>query len=217
MKLFVLAVSVWDANDWLNQRNTNPRYVDVYLYDSEKKAKEKAKNVDVDSDIYNDGTIYVGELTTKQIKEIAGCTMKEFKKMLKEPYSTTNRCKNWGEDEKGDVASEILRYPDNEYPVYCPNYDFDKTLEGCVLVCWSWQKYIGYARKCIEVRYADDSDTEALLTKEDKTFVAQWDVLLTAEEVSEATNIQDAIREALQDGDWRWTNPQFAENQAENF
>lgn len=217
MKLYVLAVSVWDAGDYLNQRNTNPMCVDLYLYDSAKKAELKAQNLDVDSDYYNDATIYEGELSTQEIKEITHCTIQIFKKMLKEPYSTTNSRKNWGEDEKRDVAREILRSPDDEYPVDAANYDFDKSLEGCILICWEWHRYIGYARKCIEIRYAYDSDTETMLTKQDRIFAKQWNILLTAEEVSSASNIQDAIRCALESSDWKWTNPEFADSQANNF
>lgn len=216
-KLFVLANSVWDANDYLNDRNCNPHRTDLYLYATEEEAEQKAMALDVDDDIYNDCMLYTGELSEDDILDLTGYeTISEFNEALAEPYSTEARVKNLGEDEKGEVAQAIVEVPTDERPIECANYDFEKSLEGAILVFWSWERYIGYARKFIEVRRATSDDTEAILTKQDKTFVTQCDILLKADEVEAADDLQAAIRERLEDGSWKWTNPGFINFVIEN-
>lgn len=211
--------NVWDADDYLNDRNCNPKWTDTYLYATEEQAEQKAKELDVDDDIWNDATIYEGELSDEEILLLTGYeTIEEFDEALAEPYSTEPRVKNLGEDEKGEVAAAIIDNPTDERPVDCANYDFDKSLEGAVLVFWSWERYIGYARKFIEIRRADSSDTEAILTKEDKVFATQCDVLLTAEQVEEAgEDLHEVMLCRLQDGSWKWQNERFMEQCVEEF
>lgn len=218
IKLFVLAVNVWDADDYLNGRNCNPKQTDIYLYATRKEAEQKAQNLDVDDDIYNDCTIYTGELTEQEIIDITGYeTIEEFNEALAEPYSTNPNVKNLGEFEKGNVAKEILDNHTDEDIIECANYDFNKSLEGCILVFWSWERYIGYARKCIEVRRAYSDDTKTLLTKRDKVFVTQCDILLTADEVSNTDNLQEDILQALAKSSWKWTNPEFVRDEVKSF
>ena len=217
-KLYVLANSVWDANDYLNGANCNPRCTDLYLYATPELAEQKAMSLDVDDDIYNDCTLYTGELSDDEILNLTGYeTIDEFNEALAEPYSTDARVKNLGEFEKGEVAQAIIDDSIDERPVECANYDFEKSLEGAVLVFWSWERYIGYARKLIEVRRAYSDDTEALLTKQDKGYATQCAILLKADEVEAADDLQEAIRERLEDGSWKWTNPGFINSQVEGF
>jgi len=211
--------NVWDADDYLNDRNCNPKWTDTYLYATAEQAEQKAMELDVDDDTWNDGTIYEGELTEDEIMTLTGYeTIEEFDEALAEPYSTDARVKNLGEDEKGEVAAAIIENPTDERTVDCANYDFDKSLEGSVLVFWSWERYIGYARKFIELRRATSSDTVAMLTKQDKVFATQCDVLLTADEVSEAgDDLHEVMLDKLQDGSWKWQNARFMEQSVEEF
>jgi len=216
--LYVLANSVWDADDYLNDRNTNPKWTDLYLYATREEAEKKASELDTDDDIYNDGTIYTGELDKDEILELTGFdTIDDFNEALAEPYSTEARVKNFGEDEKTEVARAIMENPTNEDIIECANYDFNKTLDGCILVFWSWERYIGYARKCIEVRRAYSDEKESLLTKQDKVFATQCDILLTAEEVEQADDLQEAVREAMERESWKWNNTRFVESEIEKF
>lgn len=216
--LYVLANSVWDADDYLNDRYTDPRYTDLYLFATREEAENKAKNLDTADNIYNDCTIYTGELTDNEIKEITGYDdIADFNEALAEPYSTNPNVKNFGESEKTDVAKAIIENSTDEEIIDCANYDFDKSIEGSILIFWSWERYIGYARKCLELRYADSHDTEKLLTKQDRVFATQCDILLTAEEVKQATNIKEAIREEMGKSSWKWTNPSHIETLIENL
>lgn len=217
-KLFVLANNVWNADDYLKDRCCDPVHTDLYLYATIEEAREKAKTVDTDNETWNDGTIYEGELTDNEILELTGFeSIDDFNEALAEPYSTEARVKNFGEDEKGEVAQTIIEDSTNEYPVECANYDFDKSLDGCVLVFWRWERYIGYARKLIDVRRAYDDDTEALLTKQDRVGVTQCDVLLTKQEADDADDLQEAIREKLESDSWKWQNEDAIYSMIEEF
>lgn len=218
IKLFVLAVNVWDADDYLNDRNTDPKHTDLYLFPTKEGAEQKTKALDIDNTVYNDGIIFEGELDESEILELTGFeTIEDFNEALAEPYSTNPRKKNFGEDEKTEVACAIMEDPAKEETIECANYDFNKSLDGCILVFWSWQRYIGYARKCIEVRRAYSDETETILTKQDHVFATQCDILLTAEEVNNADNLQESVLEALAKSSWKWTNPEFVKNKVNNF
>ena len=210
---YVLSISIWDADDFLNNRNCDPISTDFYLYKTKEEAKEMAKNLEVSEKFYNDGMIYTGELDDDEILEISGFdTIDDFNEALKEPYSTNQNVKNFGEKEKSLVAHEIIENSLEEEIVECANFDFDESLEGCILVFWYWEKYVGYARKCIDVRKAFSDDTFKILTKSDKTFITQCDILLTSEEVEKADNLCDAIQEALLKSSWKWQNTDFVKS-----
>ncbi len=212
-KLYVLAVSVWDANDYIRFRDhnesLNPGDTRLYLFASEDDAEKYVNTLDVDNDIYNTAYLFVGELTDEELLELTGYeTIEEFDEALAEPYSTNPRVKNLGEDEKGEVAQAVVDDGTLLREVKCPNYDFNKSLNGALLVFWSWHRYIGYARKLIELRYATADDTEALLTKRDSVSATQCDVLLTADEVAGMTGeeLEEKVRQILHEDSWKWVN-----------
>lgn len=216
--LYVLANNVWDADDYLNDRNTDPRNTDLYLFASKEEAISKAQTLDTANDIYNDCTLYIGKMSDEDILDITGFDdIADFEEALAEPYSTNPNVMNFGEGEKTDVARAIIEDHDDEETIDCANYDFDKSLEGCILVFWSWERHVGYARKCKDVRRAYDDETETILTKQDRVFATQCDILLTAEEVEQATDLQEAVRDALERDSWKWNNTRFVESLIENF
>ena len=100
---------------------------------------------------------------------------------------------------------------------YCNNYDFDKSIDGSIVIVWSWHRYVGYARKCAEIRYAYLNETERNLTKEDKSFVNQMDVVMTKEEVEASKHLKEDLFEKLVSNRdyWKSTNPEFVEEQIE--
>ena len=225
-KLFAMEVVVWDASDWFNGANANTHYTCYHLYATEEVARDAARNLYFSKEIYNSCRIVSAELSEEDILEIASYygieTIEDFDEALAEPYSTIPRHKNYGEEVKDAIASEIFSnthflHTEEVEDVECANYDFDKSLEGCILVFWSWHRYIGYARKFIEVRYACSEDKGSMLAHADKVFCSQCDVLLTAEEVSASADIQESIREALEESHWKWTNPSFVESSINNF
>ena len=206
-KLYVLENKVWGANDYLSGKNCDPHRTDLFLYATEEEAEKKALSLYYNNEVYNECSLYTGELSEEEILDLTGYeTIEEFNEALAEPYSTKARVKNFGEDEKNEVAQAIFYNPLDERSIECANYDFDKSLEGAVLVFWSWERYIGYARKLLEVRRAYSDDTEVLLTKQDRVCAIQCDVLLTASDVEEADNLNEAILERLENSSWKWNN-----------
>lgn len=217
-KLYVLANTVWNADDYLNDRNTDPKRVDLYLYASREEAERKAASLDVSDEIYNDCDVFEGDMEEDSILEITGYdSISEFDLALSEPYSTNPQRINFGEDVKALVAARIFENPTDNYSVECSNYDFEKPLDGAVLVFWTWVKYVGYARKCIDVRLAADDDTERILAKRDSVTEIQCDVLLTADEANGACDLKYAVTNALSRSFWKWSNPSFVKTLADEF
>ena len=118
-------------------------------------------------------------------------------------------------DELGDMwfddadLFEIIKdngsMDDIEY--FYVHYDY-KNLDGSILVFWSWQKHVGYCRKCEEIRYAYYNEDERICIKEDKVFRTQCDVLCTAEELEGLSkdDIMNLVNQRLGDGNWKWQN-----------
>ena len=85
-------------------------------------------------------------------------------------------------------------------------YDY-KSVEGALLVFWSWNRYIGYARDLQEIREGYYSEDETLCIKKDKVFVPQCDVLIEKQEL-EGLSKQDRralIEQRLGESHWKWT------------
>lgn len=211
MELFVLANSVWHSDDYLNSRNTNPKRVDMYLFLNREDAENKAENLEYDFDIYNDCCIYIKDMSEDEIAEFLNDDM-SVEEFLRDYYDNPHY--------NSELKEEIRSYPDDEDCIEGANYDFDKSLDGAILIVWSWHRYTGYARKCEEIRYAYYKETEKVLTKQDRTFVSQVDVLLTAEEVEECKDdeeLKERLMERCFDGTWKWTNPGAVENMIDSI
>lgn len=206
MELFVLANSVWHSDDFLNSRNTNPMRVDMYLFLNREDAENKAENLECDFDIYNDCCIYQKNMTEDEIMSFLPDDVEDINDFI-ENYLTNPHYNR-------ELKEEIRSYPDNEDCIEGANYDFDKRLDDSILIVWGWQTYVGYARKCKDIRYAYFKETEEVLTKQDRTFVSQVDVLLTAEEVEECNDNEELKKRLMErcfDGTWKWTNPEEVE------
>lgn len=218
-KLYAMNVCIWDANDYFEfinaDRCCDPAQTAMLLFPDRETAEKYATTIDSDSVSYNECTLHCGEVEEKDILAMTGYeTIEDFDLALKSEYLSDPTYKTYGYDEKDKVAYYIVEELDGmgEY-IACANYDFDKTLEGSILVVWSWHQYIGYARKCLDVRYGLYSETEELLTKKDRTYVPQVDVVMTREEVEGCDDIEEALREKLlADKEWKWTNPGKVEN-----
>lgn len=218
--LFVLANNVWNADDYLNGRNCDPLCTDLYLFSSQTETRDFASALSVSNDIYNEGFIVEGTLDESKILELTGCDrMEDFCEMLNTPYSKKATNKNYGENEKTKVAEYIFsECGDTMKSIECANYDFKKSLEGAILVFWSWEKHIGYARKFIEIRRGDGHDTEELLTKQDRVFVAQCDAVMSKEEVEKCDDLEsELIDRLLIDKSWKWTNEMQVSQEISNI
>ena len=104
-----------------------------------------------------------------------------------------------------EIIQENGSMDDIEY--FYVTYDYKK-LEGSILVFWSWQTYVGYCRKCEEIRYAYYDEDEKICIKEDRTYRTQCDVLCTAEELEGLSkdDIMNLVNQKLGESHWKWQN-----------
>ena len=207
-ELWALDVTSWNASDYFADKGGGSTTL-TYLFATSDEAKAFAMGIDTDSESYYECAIYHGELTEEEILEASGFEeMADFDEALREPYSTVWNRKNFGEDEKIAVAVYLQeKYDDTMEEIPCANYDFDKSIEGAIIVVWSWHTYVGYAREFKELRYATYAETEKMLTKEDLIFVPQVDIVMTANEVANSKHLREELTEILQRDHWKWTKP----------
>jgi hypothetical protein len=84
-------------------------------------------------------------------------------------------------------------------------------IAGAIIVRWSYEKFVGYCRNLKDIGIAGEYPFHEFITEkdlikgnEDSTFRDNYSVLLTKEEVDDASNLFDAIEEELQRGHWKW-------------
>lgn len=209
-ELWVLNLSSCNAGDYFSGKSCN-YFTEMYLFATSDEAKAFAMGIDTDSDSYNECMLFHGELTEEEILEASGFeAIEDFDEALKEPYSANWNRKNYGEDEKKAVAAYIqVEYNNTMEDIPCANYDFEKSIEGAIIVVWRWHQYIGYAREFKELRYATYDETEALLTKEDSTHAIQVDIVMTADEVTACDDLRSELGKRLMGNrdTWKWTKP----------
>lgn len=202
-KLTVVANLIWDADDYLHDRNTDARTIDYYLLrdDSEEELKKVYDDIDADSDIYNDAVICRNvEITEEDVLYNGFDSIKEFEEELELALDG---------DPKRSSLFQLEQYiiDNNDWiNLDVPNYDFDKSIEGAIIVFWSWKTYVGYCRKFEGMRYAGYNETERMLTKQDSTFVTQCSILMTAEEVAASEGLRADLEDALWNRGWKWNN-----------
>lgn len=98
----------------------------------------------------------------------------------------------------------------------CDNYEEltyqHKDISGALVVDWSWQTHVGYARKFISIRYVSEYDAvhnDSLLIEKYQVFVPQSSLLLSVAEIQEAKNmgvLTEQIEEELFRNSWKWQN-----------
>ena len=84
-------------------------------------------------------------------------------------------------------------------------------ITGAVIVRWSYEKYVGYCRNLQDIGIAGEypfhefvTEKDLITGNEERTFRSNYSVLLTKDEVEEASNTKEAVEEELQNGSWKW-------------
>lgn len=97
-----------------------------------------------------------------------------------------------------DFGSEYVYY---DYP----------SVEGAVLVFWSYQRYVGYCRKCEEIRFGESGETEKLCMPIDEVRRTQCSVLCDADEVYGLSKegLRKVIYKHLGEKEWKWNNSPY--------
>ena len=84
-------------------------------------------------------------------------------------------------------------------------------ITGAIIVRWSYEKYVGYCRNLQDIGIAGEypfhefaTEKDLITGNEERTFRSNYSVLLTKDEVEEASNTKEAVEEELQNGSWKW-------------
>lgn len=226
-QLFALRLAIWDMATYIGFRDynesSNPGYCECILFATEDEAKEYAAKLYSDDSIYNDATLHQMQMDDKDILDISGFeSIGDFEDAMKAGlYPPEKRYwwgikKPYGYDERVAIAKHIVENGEELYEVDCPNYDIDKSIEGSIVVVWQWHRYVGYARKFVELRYAYDGETEANLTKDDTVCGNKIDIIMTKEEVESCEDLESELTDKLI-ADWKWTNTGDVERAIDDF
>jgi hypothetical protein len=89
-----------------------------------------------------------------------------------------------------------------------------RSLDGCLLIEWSWERYPGYARNLLNIGFAGEypfydfkNEVDLISGNEDRTFRSNYNILLTKEEVAgtDPKYLEHFIHEELDKAHWKWT------------
>lgn len=95
----------------------------------------------------------------------------------------------------------------------CTIYPKWKSIEGAIIVKWSWEPHVGYAREFHELRrgWYDETEENLITGNEDSCFRPNLSLVLWKEDIEGLTNaeIRDCLEEELLSNrdNWRWSNP----------
>lgn len=106
------------------------------------------------------------------------------------------------EDNIDDVESFDLEIEE----VYSTDEYKGKDITGSIIIRWSWEKYVGYARNLLDIFIAEDynfkTEADLITGNEESTFRDNYSVLLFAEDVKNGS-LEEKIEEELSNG-WKW-------------
>lgn len=111
---------------------------------------------------------------------------------------------------EGDIEDFI---PSNTYPetIFYGDVNEGEDIIGAVIVRWSYEKYVGYCRNLKDIGIAGEypfhkftTEADLITGNEGSTFRDNYSVLLTKDEVEDASNIREVVEEELMRGHWKW-------------
>lgn len=82
-----------------------------------------------------------------------------------------------------------------------------RSLEGCIIVGWSWEKHVGYSRNLIDIfknHHRLEFEADLITGNEESTFKNNFSILLTKEEAEETDDLESLIKEELNRDYWKW-------------
>ena len=124
-------------------------------------------------------------------------------------YNDFNRAVEFGDDIELDQFTEIGKgYYDTE-TVWEGIPNTGDSIEGSVVVMWSWEKYVGYSRKIEGLRFGGykEVESELILGNENSISRTNAEVLVSAEDLEGLTDDQkiDLIVQKLDSDAWKWS------------
>jgi hypothetical protein len=95
-----------------------------------------------------------------------------------------------------------------------PKYD---NIEGAIYVTWSWEPYVGYARKFEGLNIGSPNQTEEdiMTHNEDYVFRKNNSIIVTGQEAinMSKSELYEVIKERLEEPRWKWKNTSYIEGE----
>lgn len=196
----ILTVDTWDPSDWFSGESCDPMFTDTLIFSDRKRAEEYiGKHYGPYADEYHDASLRTVTMGTQEAREAGWyghSGEEEFGEWLGDLADS-------GTDAgESDLASECIAGYDAEY-IDVPNFDFDQSLEGHVLVSWQWETHVGYCRRFLGLRIGLPGDTYRMTCPEDRCYREQVSDLGDGSGMTE-DDLYDAM---CIGGSWKWANP----------
>jgi hypothetical protein len=179
-----LILSVYKALQYRWEETADPQTDDEAYFFTELEAKEYLETINLNIGFQ------------AQIEQI------EFE------YTDFNTSFDFGSE--GDIEDFIPNF-DNCNAFYYGDVFEGEDITGAIVVQWSYEKHVGYCRNLQDIGIAGEYPFHELKTEKDlitgneeSTFRINFSVLLTKDEVEDASNIKEAVEEELQNGHWKW-------------
>jgi hypothetical protein len=114
-------------------------------------------------------------------------------------------------DEDFELNELIEKYKiyANHEEVYIAESNEGETIEGAIIIIWSWEKYIGYARNFKGLRHGRYKEVENdIFSNQDSTMKTYENVLLPVTEISEMNSeeIILAVENEMNSAFWKWNH-----------
>lgn len=112
-----------------------------------------------------------------------------------------------------DTAEEYINYFDVETfdDVWTGSVNEGKNIEGAIVLVWSYEKHVGYARNFLEIRYGNHNELESDLvtTNHERVWAPVSQVLLNKsdiENLSDEEILAKVNSELYEVRDWKWNH-----------
>lgn len=125
-------------------------------------------------------------------------------------------------DDIVDLEDDMDSYQFDVQTVYSGDMYEGKNIEGSIIVQWSYEKFVNYARNFLDIgiagKYPFDTiknEVDLITGNEERTFRPNLSILMTAEEVANSDILFEDINEELSNGYWKWND--FKNNPFSSF
>ncbi len=119
-----------------------------------------------------------------------------------------------GNIDLADIDYKSVSSYDSE-EIYSTDEFTGDSIEGAILVEWSYEKFVGYAHNLINIGIAGEwpfsdlkKESDLITGNEESTFRSNYSVLLKADEIEGLTKdeVREAIDQALNENRWKWNH-----------
>lgn len=160
----------------------NPRHEDVTFHLTEKEAMQEASKIKLNVGFY----AMVDEIELESLQEVF-------------------------EESDEFEFTDLQDYVYNIETIWDGEEHRGENIEGAIIIEWSWEKYIGYARNLTDLGKAGDhtfyemkNEIDLITGNAESTNGVNFSVLLTRDEIEEAEDLEELIDKELNKEHWKW-------------